>query len=303
MKARQKRRFTRFITLVVAAGLLIEAPALSDQPAQPFPAHINLPNGFFPEGIEVGRGTTFYAGSIPTGSIFVGDLRTGEEITTFPGTSGSVATGIELDQHNRLFVAGGDTGQARVIDASSGALLNTYQLGTGSTFINDVAFAGGFAYFTDSFTQVMYRVPLNLGAAETIPLTGDIQYQSGFNANGIVATPNGDTLITVQTNTGKLFTVDPSTGVTSEIAGVTVASGDGLLLRGRTLYVVQGFLAKVSVVQLSPGLTSGSVASEITNLDFDIPTTIDNFGSRLYVVNARFMTTPTPSTPYWVTQL
>ena len=303
MKARQKRRFIRFITLVVAAGLLIEAPALSDQPAQPFPAHINLPNGFPPEGIEVGRGTTFYAGSISTGSIFVGDLRTGAEITTFPGTSGSVATGIELDQHNRLFVAGGGTGQARVIDASTGALLKTYQLGTGSAFINDVAFAGGFAYFTDSSIQVMYRVPLNLGAAETIPLTGDIQYQSGFNSNGIVATPNGDTLITVQTNTGKLFTVDPSTGVTSEIAGVTVPTGDGLLLRGRTLYVVQGFMGKVSVVQLSPDLTSGTLTSEITKSDFDIPTTIDNFGSRLYVVNARFTTTPGPSTPYWVTQL
>jgi acyl dehydratase len=33
-----------------------------------------------------------------------------------------------------------------------------------------------------------------------------------------------------------------------------------------------------------------------------VPTTIDAFGHRLYVVNARFTTPPTATTPYWITQ-
>jgi hypothetical protein len=34
-----------------------------------------------------------------------------------------------------------------------------------------------------------------------------------------------------------------------------------------------------------------------------VPTTIAEFGQRLYAVNARFGTPVTPTTPYWVTQL
>jgi hypothetical protein len=34
-----------------------------------FPETIPLPNGWQPEGIAVGNGTTFYVGSIPTGAI------------------------------------------------------------------------------------------------------------------------------------------------------------------------------------------------------------------------------------------
>ncbi|WP_371583799.1 hypothetical protein [Streptomyces sp. NBC_01314] len=34
-----------------------------------------------------------------------------------------------------------------------------------------------------------------------IPLSGDIAYQSGFNANGIARTPDGKALLVVQSNT------------------------------------------------------------------------------------------------------
>ncbi len=40
----------------------------------------------------------------------------------------------------------------------------------------------------------------------------------------------------------------------------------------------------------------------ITDPDFDVPTTIDEFGKRLYAVNARFTTPPTATTPYWLAQ-
>ena len=55
-----------------------------------------------------------------------------------------------------------------------------------------------------------------------------------FNLNGIVATPNGKTLIAVQSVAKKLFAIDPETGVakTIDIGGYDLTNGDGLLLQG-----------------------------------------------------------------------
>ena len=94
-----------------------------------FPAVIQLPTGFQPEGIEVGKGTTFYVGSVATGAVYRGDLRTGQGAILVPAAAGRSATGIEYD-HKRLFVAGASTGGAYIYDARTGALLKTYQFAT-----------------------------------------------------------------------------------------------------------------------------------------------------------------------------
>ena len=60
---------------------------------------------------------------------------------------------------------------------------------------------------------------------------------------------------------------------------------------------------QIAVVALGKGLATGTIARTIKNPGFDVPTTIDRLGSRLYAVNARFGTTPTPSTAYTVVQL
>jgi sugar lactone lactonase YvrE len=133
-------------------------------------------------------------------------------------------------------------------------------------------------------------------------LTGDFQLVSGFNLNGIDATPDGKTLVVVQSMTGRLFRVAAATGVTTaiDLGGALVTNGDGLLLHGRTLYVVQNRDNKIAVVTLTRGLASGTVARTITNPAFDVPTTIDRHGKRIYAVNARFGTPPGPSTTYSV---
>jgi sugar lactone lactonase YvrE len=176
--------------------------------------------------------------------------------------------------------------------------------------VNDVVVTKDGAYFTDSFKPFLYRVPIAPNGAlgttsEAIPLTGDITYEADFNVNGIEATPNGKTLIIVQSNTGQLFTLDPPSGVAEliDLGGTTVAGGDGLLLDGKTLYVVQGFSNQIGIVALAPDLASGSVVGTLTSPSFDVPTTIAEFGNRLYAVNARFTTAPTPTTEYWVTKL
>jgi hypothetical protein len=58
----------------------------------------------------------------------------------------------------------------------------------------------------------------------------------------------------------------------------------------------------VAVIRLSRRLLSGTVTQHITDSDFDVPSTIDEFGKRLYAVNARFTTPPTAATDYWVAQ-
>jgi len=111
--------------------------------------------------------------------------------------------------------------------------------------------------------------------------------------------------VIVQSNTGQLFTLDPPSGVAEliDLGGTTVPGGDGLLLDGKTLYVVQGGSNQVGVVALRRDLESGRVIASITSPGFDVPTTIAEFGRRLYVVNARFGTPPTATTEYWVTQV
>jgi sugar lactone lactonase YvrE len=277
--------------------------------AAAFPQVIQLPRGFQPEGIEVGRGTTFYVGSVANGAIYRGNLRTGAGSVLVPGQAGRAATGIELDRFNRLFVAGAGTGDAYVYNARTGALVRTYDFAGSDTFINDVVVTRDAAYFTDSRKAVLYVVPIGpggaLGAFRTLPVTGDFTLASGFNLNGIDATANGKTLVAVQSNAGKLFRIDPTSGVARAVSlgSESVPNGDGILLTGKTLYVVQNQLNRVAVIALSADLSSGRVVTRLSDPDFAVPTTIDDHGRRLYAVNARFGIANPSSAEFQVVQL
>ena len=130
--------------------------------------------------------------------------------------------------------------------------------------------------------MVLYRVPLDLGSPRTLTVRG-IPLQAGNNLNGIVATPDGRTLIAVQTNTGKLWRINPQTGAATavDLGGATVDNGDGLLLSGRTLYVVRNRDNLIAVVRLSSDLSSGRITRTITSRNFDVPTTVARIGDRL----------------------
>lgn len=108
-----------------------------------------------------------------------------------------------------------------------------------------------------------------------------------------------------QSNAGRLFRIDPATGVTRAISLGTesVPNGDGILLTGKTLYVVQNQQNRVAVIALSADLSSGRVVSRLSDPDFAVPTTIDDHGRRLYAVNARFGASSPSTTDYQVVQL
>jgi outer membrane protein assembly factor BamB len=299
---------TRLLLVLVTAAAVTAGATGATNAA--FPSRIDLPDGFQPEGIAT-AGQQFYVGSIPTGAVYRGSLRTGAGAILVPGQAGRAATGLEANR-GRLWVSGAGTGSAFVYNARTGANITSYTLSTGGSFVNDVAVTRNTAWFTDSFKPVLYRVPVGpngepgpAAGVTTVPLSGDYVHQSGFNLNGIDATPNGNTLVVVQSGTGKLFTVTTA-GVTDEIVlrnGESVPNGDGILLAGRTLYVVQNQLNVIAKIKLAANLRTGRVVTRTGNPGFDVPTTIADHGRRLYAVNARFGTAPTPTTEYWITQV
>jgi sugar lactone lactonase YvrE len=284
------------VLLLMATVALLPATA----GAATFPDLIRLPDGWQPEGIAAGRGTSLYVGSIPTGAVWKADARTGKGEVLVEGREGRAAIGIKVDKRNRLFVAGGPTGMAFVYDARTGEDLASYQLtpeGTAATFVNDVAVTHKAAYFTDSLNQQLYVVPFGRkgrlpgqGKVRVLPLTGDLVYTTGFNLNGIAADRGGRALLAVQSNTGLLFRINPRTGVTRQVdlGGASLTNGDGLLLIGRVLFVVRNQLNEIAMVKLNRSLDRGRVVTTLTDPDFDVPTTIALQAGRLYAVNARF---------------
>jgi hypothetical protein len=293
------------IALLIAVGVTASASA------RQYPETIPLPNGWQPEGIATGFGNQFFAGSRATGAIFKGNLKTGAGDVLVEGFGGA-ATGMKVDRRNRLFVSGAGTGTARVYNAGNGKLLREYALTDAPTFVNDVTLTRRAAYFTDSQKQQLYvlefrrhgRLPR---AARTLPLTGDLEYDDDpatFELNGIAAVDR-KRLITVQSGTGKLFLVNARSGDTDEIdlGGDTVTNGDGLLLHGRRLYVVQNRDNQIAVVHLKKNLRRGEVKRHLMDDDFDVPTTVAFKGGYLWAVNARFTTPPAADTEYDVVRV
>jgi sugar lactone lactonase YvrE len=291
-------RSLRFLAAAatVALGLSL-APAAAASAHVPKPDVIALPDGFQPEGIATGPGPYAYLGSRATGAIYRANLLTGTGKIISPAT-GTPSLGLKTDDRGRLFVSGGTAGDARVIDTRTGRVLNHYQFATSppGTFVNDVILTPRAAYFTDSNRAVLYRVPLGRGGEpartfQTLPLTGALVVDpAAVNVNGIARTPDGRALLIIQSNTGLLFRVDPSTGVTTrvDVGGLDLTAGDGLLLVGRTLYVVRNRFNLIVAVRLDAAGTVGTRLTELTDPDLDVPTTAALFADRLYLPNARF---------------
>lgn len=264
---------------------------------------IQLPGDrVFPEGVTLDRQGGIFVGSSQDGTIYRANRRAPTAEVFLPaGSDGRTsAIGMKVDRSGRLIVAGGATGDVFVYDSASKALITKLDNGkaTGQTFLNDVAIGQtGDAYVTDSTDPVIYRVPaatLASPAGTTAPerwleLAGTpFGYQAGFNANGIVATRNGQYLLVVQANTGKLFRVEIANKTVTEVAlgGRPLTGGDGMILKGRKLWVVRQ--GQLDILRMNDSYTAASYLRSITDPTFDSPTTAALDGKRLYVVNSQF---------------
>ena len=287
-----------------------------------FPDSIQLPDGFVPEGITLdGSSTTGYVGSLVGGAIQQIDVRTGESTPFAPPIGpGALAVGMATDDYGRLWVAAGgpaltpDTVPGfRVYDTETGDLLLDQQLEAG--FVNDVWITGDAAWFTDSFSPNLIRIPIavdgTIGSPQLVAMGGDWVQPSGFGANGIVATASQKHLIIAQATgpepgTSALYLVpidnDADTIDATRIAlDEPLLSGDGLVLNGRTLYVVGG--PGVTKIKLGPSLTEGTIVDVLAVPDALSPTTAAAFGSQLYVIDAKFPLLGIPTTPFQVTAI
>jgi glutamine cyclotransferase len=290
-------------------------------------------DGAPPEGFTIGKGTNAYNGSID-GSIYKVNLRNGQgetlveaepDIDVLAGDCNKL--GMRVDpRSNYLFVAGCINGDAYVFDADSGEEIMKYQLdGSGFSVINDIAITRDAVYFTDFGQPFIYRLPLTKNgripatedAATAIPLTGDFELGDnliGAFANGIVATPDGKTLIIGHSGSSKIFKVNPTTGDAKEILVDPPLLGlldgsflDGIVMHEGLLYILSpGETAEgdlVQVVLLDDDMLTGSLLGTITDPDMDGVASGAMHGDSLYVNNARYGEFPGLPTEYWVTKL
>ncbi len=280
----------------LAAGAVLAAPAVAqrtDARSYALPERIVQP-----EGIATAGGS-FYTGSRVNGTIAVGSVRTGTtRILARGGVRGRTSSlGMEV-AGSTLWVAGGPTGRVFALDRRTGATKAVFRLtGAGDPFVNDLVIKGGAVYVTDSLRPQLYRIARSavadggtqdvasfLGFAGT-PLT---YVEDENNLNGIEV--SGGDLLSVQSSTGKLWKIDPGSKEVSEVAvtGGPLTNGDGLLVQGRRLYVVQNALRTIARLQLGTGDTAARVTAKRRSSVLPYPTTIARSGGSFLLPNARF---------------
>jgi sugar lactone lactonase YvrE len=302
---------SRFATLALA--VLMALSPMTASAHDDLPDRIDLPDGWRPEGITT-DGHKLFVGSLANGAILRANPRTATTKIIAEGEVGSMTVGVDYDRHrDLLWAAGGGTREIRAHDADSGKLLATYSFDQVETrFINDLVVKRRAVFATDSVNKELMVVRLGRGdglpgqdAATTLPLTGDLVMRPGNNLNGIVAA-GGRRLIAIQGgDAGLLFRINQSTGATRtiDLDGFVLTNGDGLERDGDLLYVVQNRLNMVAVVELGERRRSGEVLAQLSDDDFDVPTTVALLDDSLYLPNARFGTAGPEPAEYWITRI
>ena len=324
-----KMKQTKFVPVAI---ILLALPIFSAGAGEKaFPKIIPALEGAPPEGFAIGRGTTAYNGSID-GSIYKVNLRSGQgEILVeaepdFDWQTECYKLGMRVDRRsNYLFVAGCINGDAYVFDANTGDEIEHYQLGPDGEFSlpNDLAITKRAVYFTDSYLPLIYRLPLSKnGKLPSADAVTAIQLPDEFilnpasdpccGGNGIVATPNGKSLIVGHSNLSRLYRVDPATGDADQIVVDPPLSGflDGIVMYDGVLFIMTPDdsgtyppVDRIQVVVLGEDMLTGTLVGSITDPDMDGVASGAMHGDSLYVNNARYFDFPAPPTEYWITRL
>lgn len=279
---------------LVFALLLVGLPAAGADSSKNF----DLPaTGILLEGIGLDddADVIYVSGVNDGGDIYRGELGT-NELELWVDSSGTTGRGIDVDEQGRVFVAGGPTGTVRIFgpEGNQQALLAN---GAAGSFLNDVWVGpDGSVYVTDSSLPTIWRlvetdgswsIEAWLDVSSTITFTED---PSDFDLGGIVTTKDGRFLLTSQGTTGQLWRIDLVTQEISEVdlGGVQITNADGIVLKGKKLWVVQNFLRQVSQFRLSNDASSGELRDvQATNPDQTFTTAVLARG-RLFAVDSQF---------------
>ncbi|WP_088318927.1 hypothetical protein [Kineosporia sp. R_H_3] len=300
---------------LVPAGPAQAAPATAARHAA-LPDRIELPVGWQPEGIT-SAGSRFWSGSLAGGGLLAGDLRTGRTKVVLPGKPGLTIVGLYYAERSGLvWAAGADGATSTVwaIDGRTGAVKAAVPVALDPAgFLNDLVATRTDVWVTESFANRLVRIPLNRhglpkGKVSVLPIPAPFPTTGQFKANGVRALSDGS-LVLNHSGAGGLWRYDPKRAKVTEImvkGTPATVSGDGLDLRGNTLYNVRGSGGQdVTVVELAKkhGRWSGTVQGVLSSTDVDVPTTGTLAKGSFWVVNARFGN-PSPATAsFWVTRL
>ena len=258
-----------------------------------------------PEGIAVDNRTNkFYVGVTTDGAIYRGKLGSDTLTPFIAGATGSSAVGLKVHK-GKLYVAGGATGAIKVYDLKTKALVASFDTGTGG-FLNDLVVTGkGDVFVTDSFRPTLWhvtkaQVKAGTGTPQGLDVSGSIAYTAGaFNLNGIVA-KDKRTLIVVQANTGQLWRIKLAKKLDairsiSEIKGVSLPGGDGMILdRGKLVVVQGGDAPQLHFVKLKNGARKARDAGTQTSANLHGSSTVARVGKFYLVVNADFANAVSP---------
>lgn len=303
MHGRTRRRtvLTMMTAAALAAGMLAAGGTAAADRGRPA---FDLPEaGVFLEGIGVDRRAdlVYVSATNRDGTIYRGRAGSGRLEVWVPPRAGDNGRGIDVDDRGRVFVAGGPSAEVRVFDRS-GRLLAELPTGEPGSFLNDVIVGpDGAAYVTDSSLPRIWRVSRTGGqwgielwrdVSGTVPYTAPL---TDFDLGGIAVTPDRRYLLTTQGTTGQLWRVDLRSRAIDEVAvdGAALLNADGIVLRGRTLYVVQNFSRQVSRLTLSRGWGSARTDAVLPTPADRTFTTAKLVDGRLYAVDSKFGFPPT----------
>jgi Cu-Zn family superoxide dismutase len=258
----------------------------------------------FPESIGVDPSTgRFYTGSLIDGTVYRGSLDASDcEVFLREGTDGRTAVaGVKVDAEGRIWLADAYNGRVLVY-GDTGRLVHASALsGPGKPTVNDIAFSGDLAYVTDSSRPYLYRVELAAisAASESVvepwlEVEPRITYSSGdgpfgVNLNGIVTSADGRLLLTVQTNSGRLFRIETEGQRIDEVVveGAGLLFGDGLLRLDETVYVARNAANQIVRLHLGPDWISATSELLLEHNTLAFPTALASLGGRLLVVNSQ----------------
>jgi sugar lactone lactonase YvrE len=248
------------------------------------------------------------------------------QVFSAAGADGRTAALGARPNHGRVFVGSFGSGKIWIYGESSGKLIAVLDTGMPTSVINDFSFlSDGTAFATDSANPFLWRITFGRDGKPTLQkwldFTGTVfVYNSGFNADGIVTSPDGRYLVINQLSTGDLFRVDVATRAVTQIdvGGFDLTNADGMDLQGRSLYVVRNANAQIVKVDLSADFSSGTVDTITTSPAFLFPTAAvivgggqsryggDQGNEKLLVLNGqldKLFAGGTPSLPFTITSI
>ena len=271
------------------------------------------------EGIGVDKRTgVFYVSETTGGEIHRGQVSKANtrQWLAGDGTHGRfTARGITVDSAGRVYIAGGPNSIDHPgapdlwVYSRDGQLLAALRTGVDNAFLNDVAIGpDGAAYFTNSNAPQVFRVVKKRGAWSVttwVDATGTIATADRVNLGGIVVGPDRRSLVVAQGNVGKLWRFDLRSRVVSLIdtGDTNLVGADGLVRRGRTLWVVRNFPRVLTALHLGRTARTASLLSEQPTDPDRVFTTAKLAGGRLLLVDSKFDENPVGLPPYQVVAL